>query len=246
MFVDTADKDIVPKLLLDGFREEMYETALFQKFLKEGMIVVDIGANVGYYTLLAARLVGSSGIVYAFEPMPSNYELLCKSIEVNGYTNVIPINKAVSNKHGTATFWFEKDWRGSPSFSKHCVLAVSKHKSIEEGGFVEVATTGLDEFFENTVKNTKVDVIKMDTGGAEGLIAQGAEAILRTNNLTVFMEFWADTLRDLGTDPLELLDRLEAYGFEIKLINEAKQALEPLDRGRANASGPGFNLLLEK
>jgi FkbM family methyltransferase len=86
---------------------------LFKGIVKEGMVVVDIGANIGYYTLIAAKLVGKSGIVYVFEPMPSNYECLCKNIEVNGYTNVVLIQKAVSNKYGIAKVWFEKDWSGS-------------------------------------------------------------------------------------------------------------------------------------
>jgi len=246
MYVDTDDKDIVPKLLMDGFREEMYETALFQKMVKEGMVVVDIGANIGYYSLIGARLVDKSGIVYAFEPMSSNYELLCRNIEVNGYVNIVPIQKAVSNKHGKNKFWFEKDWRGSPSLSRHCVLAVSKHETLEKGGFLEVETISLDEFFED--KNTKVDVIKVDTGGAEGLIIEGSKKILTSNDhLKIFLEFWPDALRDLETDPLQLLYELQKYGFEIKLINEAKQALEPINiKNEKFRIGTGFNLLLEK
>ena len=250
MYVDTDDKDIVPKLLMNGFREERYETILFHNIVKEGMVVVDIGANVGYYSLIAAKLVGRNGIVYAFEPMSNNYEFLCKNIEVNGYTNVVPIKKAVSNRYGKAKLWFEKDWRGSPSLSKDCVLAVSKHKTLEEGGFAEVETISLDEFFENEVKNTKVDVIKVDTGGGEGLVIDGAEEILKSNSLKIFMEFWSPGLEDLGTDPFELLYKLKKYGFEIKLINEGKQALEPIETIKTNEFRPkaiaGVNLLLEK
>ena len=58
------------------------------------MVVVDIGSNIGYYTLIAAKILGSSGKVYAFEPEPNNYELLLKNIEVNGYTNIVPVQKA--------------------------------------------------------------------------------------------------------------------------------------------------------
>jgi len=246
MYVDTDDKDIAPKLLMNGFREERYETILFQNIVKEGMVVVDIGANIGYYTLIGARLVDKSGIVYAFEPLSSNYELLCKNIKINNYTNVVPVRKVISNKHGKAKFWFEKDWRGSPSLSKHCVLTVSKHELLEKGGFVEAETISLDDFFESTVKNTKVDVIKVDTGGAEGLVIEGSEKILRSNDhLKIFLEFWPDALRDLGTDPLQLLYKLQKYGFEIKFINEAKQALEPIDIKKCR-TGTGFNLLLEK
>lgn len=248
LYADTSDKDITPKFLTDGFNEEKYETALFEKIVEEEMIVVDVGANVGYYSLLAARLVGNSGMVYAFEPMPKSYELLCKNIDLNHYDNVIAINKAVSNRSGRAKFWYERDWWGSPSFSQLCVLTVSKHKTFEEGGFIEVETIALDEFFENVVGNLKVDVIKVDTGGAEGLVTEGVEKIFRSNNnLKVFMEWWPDALNDLGTDPLQLLYKLQEYGFEIKFINEAKQVIEPIDiEEEKYRTGMGFNLLLEK
>ena len=248
MYVDTDDKDIAPKLILEDYREESYETALFCKMIKEGMVVVDVGANIGLYTLIASRLVGKTGVVYAFEAMPINYELLCKNIEINNYTNVVPIQKAVSNKTGEASFWFEKDWRGSSSLSKLSVLAVSKHKIMEKGGFVKVKTISLDNFFENTIKNNRVSVIKIDTGGAEGLIIDGSPKIFKDNvHLKIFLEFWPDALQDLGTNPLELLQKLQEYGFAIKFINEAKQTLEFIDiKEEKYFIGTGFNLLLEK
>lgn len=115
MYVNTEDKSIVPYLLLDHVWEK-YKTELFKKIITQGMTVVDIGASIGYYTLIAAKLVGKTGVVYAFEPEPCNYELLIKNIELNGFTNIVPIKKAVSNRHGKAKLYFEKDWRGSPSF----------------------------------------------------------------------------------------------------------------------------------
>jgi hypothetical protein len=84
MYVDSSDIGVAPFLLEWGFYEK-YETALFKRLVKKGMVVVDIGANIGYYTLLAAHLVGDKGKVFAFEPDPNNYDLLCKNIEVNGY-----------------------------------------------------------------------------------------------------------------------------------------------------------------
>lgn len=116
---------------------------------------------------------------------------------------------------------------------------------MEKGGFVEVETIGLDEFFENEVKNNRVDVIKVDTGGGEGLIIEGAERLLKSNNLKIFLEFCPDILRSMGTDPLQLLYKLQEYGFKIKFINERKQALEQIDYEKAK-TGPGFNFLLEK
>jgi len=248
MYVDTADNDIAPKMLMDGFREEKFMTELFSNTVKEGMVVADVGANIGYYTLLGARLAGKHGRVYAFEPLSGNYGLLCKNIEANGLTNVTATRKVVSDKCGKAKFWFEKDWSGSPSLSKHCVLTVSGHEAIKNGGFLEEETTSLDSFFGDIVKNTKIDAVKIDTGGAEGLIIEGSQEIIRNNrHLKIFLEFWPDALKDLGTDPPGLLRKLQECGFEIKFINEIKQILEPLDiKDRKYSVGNGFNLLLVK
>lgn len=249
MYVNTNDRGIVPWLLIDGVMEE-YETKLFRKIVKEGMVVVDIGANIGYYSLIAAKLVGKSGIVYAFEPEPSNYELLCKNIEVNSYTNVVPIQKAVSNKQGRVKLWVNKADLAAPSFSEDNASLFSKYSAVGETSFVEVETTTLDEFFKSTVRNIKVDIIKIDTQGAEGLVVDGAQKILQSNHLKIITEFWPDGLRNVGNDPLELLSKLQEYGFKIEFINERKQTLEPIEEVIRSCEKArltdGFNLLLQK
>ena len=69
-------------------------TALVKRIVRNGDIVVDIGAHIGYYTLIFARLVGPKGKVFAFEPEPNNFNLLIKNIKINGYKNIIPVQKA--------------------------------------------------------------------------------------------------------------------------------------------------------
>jgi methyltransferase, FkbM family len=226
-------------LLINGVYEE-YETELFKKLLRPGMVVVDIGANIGYYSLIAAGLVGNEGRVYAFEPEPNNYGLLVKSIDVNGYENVTPVWKAVSNKHGKVKLFMDKVSPVHPSLSEVNV--------DYKAGFVEVETVTLDSFFDDFVKDGKVDLIKMDTQGAEGLIVEGAEKVLSVNNPKIIMEFWPYGLSNLGTDPLNLLRTLQGYGFKPKLLDGTDTGIEEIvNMCKSTIDGRGYvNLLLEK
>lgn len=153
----TVADEIGISVLTDGIWEA-WETELFKKVVKEGMVLVDIGAHVGYYTLIGPRLVGNNGVVYGFEPDPGNYELLCKNINMNGSTNIIPVQKAVSNKCGKVRSWLCK----VDSINHSLIRANVLRKS----GFIEVETVTLDAFLETTTGNTKEDIIvKIDTGG---------------------------------------------------------------------------------
>lgn len=85
---------------------EPYTTELFKRAVKPGAVVLDIGAQFGYYSLLAAKSAGQNGQVFAFEPAPSNFEVLKRNIEINNYhTRIFPIQKAVGGKFETITMF---------------------------------------------------------------------------------------------------------------------------------------------
>jgi FkbM family methyltransferase len=239
-------------VLLGGSAYEKYETELFEKMVQDGMVVVDIGANIGYYTLIAAKLVGKKGRIYAFEPEASSYELLCKNIQANGYTNIVPIEKAVSKTTGKTKLYVDRALTDISSFGKDNVLPYSKNADC-----LEVETITLDDFFERAVGDDRIDFMKIDVEGAEELVVDGADRILRNNRLKILIEFVPRQLRNVGAEPPELLYKLQNYGFAIKLLNDRKQVLEPIENieefcrsveSRRNAKpGEGvFNLLLEK
>ncbi len=98
-YVNPMDVGIVPHLLADGVYEPR-TTEVFKCLLKPGMVVVDIGANFGYYALIAAQFVGSTGKIYACEPEPNNFRLLLNNIKINGFSNVAPLQIALSNRKG--------------------------------------------------------------------------------------------------------------------------------------------------
>ncbi len=173
----------------------------FLEALKPGMVVMDIGAYLGYYTIFAAEKVGPSGKVYAFEPDPQNYSLLEHNIRINGYKNVVAIRKAVSNKTGTLKFYQHSydPSMGSLIFRKGCQRVVN------------VDCVSVDEF----LVNHQVDIIKMDVEGSEVFALQG---MLRTigdsPGLTLFVELNPGALMEAKSSSQELLNKLKRLGFD--------------------------------
>ena len=199
MFMDAKASGLV----LTGYWEK-YETELLKKIIEEGMTVVDIGAHIGYYTLIAANLVGEKGKVYAFEPEPENYSLLVKNIEINGYKNVVPVKKAVSNKIGTTKLFL-----GTAAL--HSIIDSEGNKKS-----IEVQTTTLDDFFN---KNEKIDVIKIDAEGAEYMIFQGMSKILRDNNDVIILTEFYPALLKKYIEPQKYLEELIKNKFKLFIIN---------------------------
>lgn len=247
MYVDTRDTGVVSSLLTVGSYEE-YETKLFKQLVKPGMVVVDVGANIGYYTLIAARQVGHEGKVYAFEPEPNNCGLLARNVRANGFDNVVTVQKAVSSRSGTTRLFLDRINLAAHSFAEDNLVPGNISGKAES---VEVDTVALDQF----VADSRVDIIKIDTQGAEGLVLEGARDIIRnTPKLKILMEFWPAGLRSVGTEPFQVLNELKKTGFIIKLIDERRRVTTEIELNRImelcqipSKGRWGFvNLLVEK
>lgn len=209
MYTDPKDSAISPQLLSKGCWEP-YETEVFKGLIKPGMTVVDIGANIGYYSLLAATLVGKSGKVYALEPFGATCDILARSIAVNGMQNVALIRKAVTNEVGTARLYFDK-------YTPACNNLNGK------GEFVTIPCTTLD----HELKGCKVDVIKMDIEGAEAKALVGMQGIIRDNpNVILVTEVYPEALRKAGSSVEEYVTKLLEW-FDIRVIEEKKHRLAP-------------------
>ena len=189
---------------------EELTTEVFQKVVKEGDTVVDLGANIGYFTLLAARIVGNKGKVYAFEPEPLNYSLLTKNIDLNGYENVVAVQKAISDATGKVRFFLDKKDTGAHTMYQHGT----------GGEFIEVESTTLDDFFAD--KGQTINVIKMDVEGAEMAALSGMDRTIKENkNLKMFVEFYFPGIKHAGHSPQEFVRKLlEDYRFSILAIGE--------------------------
>jgi FkbM family methyltransferase len=118
LYVDTRDLSLTPHLLMDG-AWEMWITRALEELIEPGMTVVDVGANVGWYTLLAAERVGPSGRVVAFEANPETVALLRRTVDVNGargWTTVEPV--ALADREGEITLHALAEHRGTSSISR--------------------------------------------------------------------------------------------------------------------------------
>lgn len=197
---------------------EAYELEIFKKILKPGMNVVDIGANFGLYSIMASRLVTEEGHVFSFEPEPSTYKVLENKLSRLDLKNVSLYNQALSNKEGTEKLYFDEGNVGGHSFSE---------KNIYKGNnYHEVSTNTLDNFFEDT----KVDLIKIDTQGAEGLVFSGGLKILKRDKPIILLEFWPHGMDEFDIKFDDLLDILDEIGYKISVIDKTSKTIEKVDR----------------
>ena len=207
MLLDASDLVVSKTLYFTGVWEKEV-TSLIKVITKQGMVFVDIGANIGYFTLLGAKLVGKTGKVFAFEPDVNNYALLTKNIELNMYDNVALANKAVTNRVNTANLFIDTENSGN-----HKLWASSKEQEQ-----VSVGTTSIDSFLESYNVCSSI-IVKMDIQGAEMAALQGMDKLIRANpDIKLIIEFWPAGIRGYGDSPKELLDRLLKYDFNIYRI----------------------------
>ncbi len=240
MFFDTELDTPLRSLVTIGTYEAL-ETRVFQSLLRPGMVVADIGANIGYYSLISSRAVGAGGMVFSFEPDPRNYGLLARSIQKNGYTNILASQIALSDRSGKLTLYADALNAGNSSLGRENI-------QTELRSF-EVETETLDNFILREGKGRKIDIVKMDVQGAEGLVLRGARQVFSNESLIVMMEFEPEKLRILGTDPSALLDELLALGFRVRIMDSDQGTVGDTTVGEilAACESAGYvNLLLEK
>lgn len=188
---------------------EPVTTELLKSLLEEGMTFVDVGAHVGLFTLPAAKWVGKSGRVIAFEPHPDNFAMLHKNIEANTLgEHVDAIQSAVSD--------------GTTPVSLHISgFNTGDHQLFHTGGrnAIEVQCTTLDTYFST---GEKIDVVKMDVQGAEAAAFRGMKRVLQDNYaIRIIWELSPAQLVDAGSSAEALLNWLEALDFTFTIVDDA-------------------------
>src|SRR5271157_4839677 len=215
MLLDPTDSIVSSMLLRDGYFE-LLETELVEREIRRGNIVLDVGANIGYYTLLFARLVGDEGRVYAFEPDPHNFALLKKNVRINGYRTVVLVNKAVSERTGPLKLYLCPDNKGD-----HRI-----YESEDARTSIAIEATTADDYFRDDP--VRVNFIKMDIQGSEAGALRGMAATLeRSRSVKMVAEFWPAGLRRSGAAAEDYLRHIEGLGFEIFEIDELRDLVAP-------------------
>ena len=191
---------------------EPRDTAFIGRVVRPGDTVVDVGANIGYYTCYLARLVGPRGHVLAFEPAPDLIGILRENVTFNGYANVQLENKAVTEKTGPLTLYMEagrpednrifKDGKDPAVRSEHKVVGIC----LDDVPFLRAHPPAF---------------IKMDIQGAEIFAIRGMRRLLRDSpEVCVLLEYWPYGLIRAGFRPEELVEELRAAGLEVRRVSE--------------------------
>lgn len=210
---------------------EPEESALVRSWLKPGMTMIDVGAHVGYYTILAAQCVARSGRVLAIEPDPDNYELLLHNVSSRGLRNVGVLHAAALDTTGPVTLRRSGDNSGD-----HRVQSISNDTEPAVSGFA------LDDLLPDSFP---LHVVKVDTQGADHRVVEGLVRTLRRCRPRLVVEFWPPGIVDV--DPADLPDYYRGLGYSIGALETGP--LGPSDSGiafveAAAASQHGFLTLI--
>ncbi len=195
---------------------EPYESRLFLDAIGKHSTVFDVGANIGYYTLLASKKA-LSGKIVAFEPNQKNYLLLEKNIRDNDIRNANIWRVAVSYQVGEAKLYLSKENQGDHQ------LYFSEGRESEV-----VMTTTIDAFV--ALHEVKPDVVKIDTQGFDYYVLLGMKKLLEeSKDITLFTEFWDYGNQLSGVKSEEYFKLLLSHFRIVEFIDEAKQSTYPVD-----------------
>jgi FkbM family methyltransferase len=180
-------------------------TAALKRVCQPGMLVFDVGANIGCHTLPLARATTPGGRVYAFEPMPWAHAKLVRNVSCNSFANITVERLGLSDAGGSASVHFRSSWRITDGPSREDPAATEK---------TEVRFTTLDAYVESHGLPS-VDLIKLDVDGYEGRVLRGARNVLARFHPTIILELGDYTLAAVGDSVRTVASELMAQGYSL-------------------------------
>ncbi len=208
MYIDDKDSLQLAKNGIYNYEQ----TQLIKKLVKKKHIVLDIGAHIGYFTLIMAKQAKQ---VHAFEPEASNFQILKKNVEVNKQSNVKLHNVAVAETEGKTILHL-------------CEMNGGMHRIYPshwcKGGTSNVQTVRIDDIIQ------EADFIKMDIEGAELGALKGMTQLLKKCDITLIMEFLPSSIEEYGAKPRNIYDFLTSLGYDMKLSLKDSLSYEQVEK----------------
>jgi FkbM family methyltransferase len=219
LILDSRDLSLTPHIIKNGTWEER-TTITIENIVKEGMVVVDVGANIGYYTVIMGRLVGLKGKVFAFEVNNEITEILKDNCDINCLfttsENITICAKAVTDQNKKLQFKVLKNHMGSSSVMNFDPEFIIKNKDTFQTKMVDGVS--LDSFFP---PNFKIDFIRIDAEGSELLILDGMKRIIKENpNIIIMAEYNKNVIEANGQDTNSFISAFTKNGFSAYNIND--------------------------
>ena len=225
MVLDKSDLDLSRQIqMLGTYSTESFERKVLEKYLKKDQIMLDIGANIGFYSLFARSIIGEKGMVYSFEALKENTEMIQMSIVENSFENINVINAGISNKVGKGFLHV------SPYYnSEHSLFNYHYSSGKTNGNKIQINLNTVDNFLQNKVNDLNIDIIKMDIEGSESNALEGMTDTLNYNdNIVLVTEFWPQGFKNSNNKSKEFLEKLNSVGFQINHIDENKEKVYPV------------------
>ena len=226
IFVDPLDEQLTPSIVAYGMWERWIEVVV-RRLLRPGHRVIDVGANVGYYTLVMSSLIGPTGRLDAFEASPRMARLLRRTVGASGRGEFVTVHEViVADRPGTMHLNFTERYGGAGNVAENGWTFGDDTQTVER------EAVRLDDLFSDEV----VDFIRIDTEGSEVLILQGAlELLARSPSVKLCVEWYVNMMAARG-DVARLVAQLEGLGFRFWRIDP--QGLVPLTPAEALQQPP--------
>ena len=197
---------------------EPYETSLLLSLLHPGDVFVDVGANIGYFSIIAASVVGDGGAVFAFEPDPDNFRLLQASARLNGLqARITAVRAGLAARSGEGRLYLSED-----NFGDHQIHSADAGRSSLP---VELLN-GADYL---AYRVSRLDLLKIDTQGAEYQVVQGLMPLLRElpEPPRILIELTPLSLRQCGASGRALIELLATLGQPMWIVDHLEHRLVP-------------------
>ncbi len=187
---------------------EKSTTIFIANYLKNGDTFIDVGANNGYFSLLAAGIVGSTGRIISIEPQSESYARLVKNIQINNIRNIVPFRLSASNTTQSMSIFFPEGGSGLTSMLNNKVGLHSE----------KVMAYPLDLLIKDSYLNNKT-IIKIDVEGYEHEVLQGASNLICQNDIVIVFEYFKYAIFNRNRKYDSVIDYLHNMNFEIHLLS---------------------------